>query len=100
MWPPPCLILGSAFSELDRQARSGHLKEKSRQSDQMRPNCATWLSLRDGQIRRNMLAKSTMRGNREVKKPKQPKKVISPAAGVSLAITPKTAVASAPAKKK
>ncbi|MFM0604407.1 hypothetical protein PQR05_07735 [Paraburkholderia sediminicola] len=47
-----------------------------------------------------MLAKSTMRGNREVKKPKQPKKVISPAAGVSLATAPKTAAASAPAKKK
>jgi hypothetical protein len=47
-----------------------------------------------------MLAKSTMRGNREAKKPKQPKKVVSPAAGVSLAIAPKTAAASAPAKKK
>ncbi|WP_341315250.1 hypothetical protein WN982_08335 [Paraburkholderia sp. IMGN_8] len=47
-----------------------------------------------------MLAKSTMRGNREVKKPKQPQKVISPAAVVSSAIAPKTAAGSAPAKKK
>jgi hypothetical protein len=41
-----------------------------------------------------------MRGNREAKKPKQPKKVISPAVGVSPAIAPKTAAGSAPAKKK
>ncbi|NPT53647.1 hypothetical protein [Paraburkholderia elongata] len=47
-----------------------------------------------------MLAKSTMRGNREAKKPKQPKKVISPAVGVSSAIAPKTAAANVPAKKK
>jgi hypothetical protein len=47
-----------------------------------------------------MLAKSTMRGNREAKKPKQPKKVISPAAGASSAIAPKTTAASAPVKKR
>jgi hypothetical protein len=47
-----------------------------------------------------MLAKSTTRGNREAKKPKQPKKVISPAAGVSSTIAPKTAAANAPARKK
>ncbi|MCX4147904.1 hypothetical protein PQR70_28295 [Paraburkholderia madseniana] len=47
-----------------------------------------------------MLAKSTMRGNREAKKPKQPKKVISPVAAVSSAIAPKTAAVNAPAKKK
>jgi hypothetical protein len=55
---------------------------------------------RDGQIWRNILAKSTMRGNREVKKPKQPKKVMSPAGGVSPALAPKTTAGSAPAKKK
>jgi hypothetical protein len=55
---------------------------------------------RDRQIRRNMLAKSTMRGNREAKKPKQPKKVISPAEGVSPASAPKATAASAPARKK
>lgn len=47
-----------------------------------------------------MLAKSTMRGNREAKKPKQPKKVVSPAAGVSSAVAPKTAAATGPARKK
>jgi hypothetical protein len=41
-----------------------------------------------------------MRGNREVKKPKQPKKVIPPAVGVSPAIAPKTAAGSTAAKKK
>lgn len=46
------------------------------------------------------MAKSTTRGNREVKKPKQPKKVIAPAAGVSSTITPKTASVSTSAKKK
>ncbi|WP_183082085.1 hypothetical protein [Paraburkholderia sp. BL23I1N1] len=46
------------------------------------------------------MAKSTMRGNREAKKPKQPKKVISPTAGVSSVIAPKTAAANTPAKKK
>ncbi|HZZ05259.1 hypothetical protein [Paraburkholderia sp.] len=46
------------------------------------------------------MAKSTMRGNREAKKPKQAKKVISPAAGVPSATAPKTVAASAPAKKK
>jgi hypothetical protein len=47
-----------------------------------------------------MMAKSTTRGNREVKKPKQPKKVVAPAVGVSSTIPPKTAAASAPARKK
>ncbi|WP_166660651.1 hypothetical protein [Paraburkholderia sp.] len=47
-----------------------------------------------------MMAKSATRGNREVKKPKQPKKVIAPAVGVSSATAPKTASASAPARKK
>jgi hypothetical protein len=46
-----------------------------------------------------MMAKSTMRGNREVKKPKQPKKVVAPAVGAST-ITPKAASVSASAKKK
>jgi hypothetical protein len=41
-----------------------------------------------------------MRGNREIKKPKQPKKVISPAAGVPPTIAPKTAAGNAAAKKK
>ncbi|TAL92903.1 MAG: hypothetical protein EPN73_23265 [Paraburkholderia sp.] len=55
---------------------------------------------RGQQIRGNILAKSTMRGNREAKKPKQPKKVISPAAGVSPASAPKTVAASTPPRKK
>jgi hypothetical protein len=66
----------------------------------MRPNCATWLSLSRRANQENQLAKSTTRGNRESKKPKQPKKVISPAAGVSSAIVPKAAAASKPAKKR
>jgi hypothetical protein len=47
-----------------------------------------------------MMAKGQVRGNREAKKPKQPKKVPSPAAGVPWSTTPKTTAASAPAKKK
>ena len=46
------------------------------------------------------MAKSTTRGNREVKKPKQPKKVIAPAVGVSSTTATKNASASAPARKK
>jgi hypothetical protein len=41
-----------------------------------------------------------MRGNREVKKPKQPKKVIVPLAGVSSATASKTTAGGAPVKKK
>jgi hypothetical protein len=59
-----------------------------------------WLSLSRSANREKNLAKSTMRGNREAKKPKQPKKVISPVAGASSAIAPKTAAASAPVKKR
>lgn len=55
---------------------------------------------RGRQIRRDMLAKSTMRGNREAKKPKQPKKVIAPVTGVSPASAPKAIAARAPARKK
>ncbi|AIP34929.1 hypothetical protein DR64_8465 [Paraburkholderia xenovorans LB400] len=47
-----------------------------------------------------MLAKSAMRGNRETKKPKQPKKIASPAAGASPALAPKTIAAREPARKK
>jgi hypothetical protein len=47
-----------------------------------------------------MMAKGTTRGNREAKKPKQPKKVVAPAVGMSSTITPKTASVSASAKKK
>jgi hypothetical protein len=47
-----------------------------------------------------MMAKSQARGNREAKKPKQPKKVVAPVA-VAFGSTPsKTAVAGAAAKKK
>jgi hypothetical protein len=46
------------------------------------------------------MTKSTTRGNREAKKPKQPKKVLAPAVGVFATVTPKTASASAPARKK
>jgi hypothetical protein len=46
------------------------------------------------------MTKSTTRGNREAKKPKQPKKVLAPAVGVSATVTPKAASASAPARKK
>jgi hypothetical protein len=44
------------------------------------------------------MAKGQLRGNREAKKPKQPKKVPSPAADLSWPTAPKTA--SSPAKKK
>jgi hypothetical protein len=46
------------------------------------------------------MAKSQARGNRESKKPKQPKKVASPAEVVSWATTPKGTAANAPTKKK
>jgi hypothetical protein len=46
------------------------------------------------------MAKSQARGNREAKKPKQPKKVPSPAAGVSAAAAPKNIAGGAAAKKK
>jgi hypothetical protein len=46
------------------------------------------------------MAKGQLRGNREAKKPKQPKKAPSPAAEVSWGVTPKTASSSAQAKKK
>lgn len=46
------------------------------------------------------MAKSQLRGNREVKKPKQPKKLVSPAAEVSWASAPKAVALSRPVKKK
>jgi len=46
------------------------------------------------------MAKSQARGNREAKKPKQPKKVASPAEVASWGTSPKSTVASAPTKKK
>jgi hypothetical protein len=46
------------------------------------------------------MTKSTTRGNREAKKPKQANKVVAPAVGVSSTTAPKTASASAPARKK
>jgi hypothetical protein len=46
------------------------------------------------------MTKSTTRGNREAKKPKQPKKVLAPAVGVSSTAAPKAASANAPARKK
>jgi hypothetical protein len=49
---------------------------------------------------RKTMAKGQVRSNREAKKPKQAKKVASPAAGVSWATAPKTTATSAPAKKK
>jgi hypothetical protein len=47
----------------------------------------------------NIMAKGQARSNRETKKPKQVKKLASPAAGVAWAAPKATAVAS-PAKKK
>jgi hypothetical protein len=52
------------------------------------------------QIRSGIMTKSSTRGNREAKKPKQPKKVLAPAVGVSSTVTPKGISASAPARKK
>jgi hypothetical protein len=46
------------------------------------------------------MAKGQMHGNREAKKPKQPKKLPSPVAGALSAPTSKTGSSSAPAKKK
>ncbi|MDR5775443.1 MULTISPECIES: hypothetical protein [unclassified Caballeronia] len=46
------------------------------------------------------MAKGQVRGNKEAKKPKQPKKVESPAAAVSWATPKKSAEASASVKKK
>jgi hypothetical protein len=46
------------------------------------------------------MAKGQLRGNREAKKPKQPKKVPSPAADLSWAATGKASAASGQAKKK
>lgn len=46
------------------------------------------------------MAKSTMRGNREAKKPKQPKKVAPPAEGISLVDGSKVAATRVPAKRK
>lgn len=46
------------------------------------------------------MAKSQLRGNREAKKPKQPKKLLSPAVESSWPTTSKTTVTSKPAKKK
>jgi hypothetical protein len=47
-----------------------------------------------------MMAKGTTRGNREAKKPKQPKKVAPPADGTSLANGLKAAATSVPPRKK
>ncbi|SAL03209.1 hypothetical protein AWB81_06352 [Caballeronia arationis] len=46
------------------------------------------------------MAKGQARSNREAKKPKQPKKVTSPAEAVSWTTTSKGTAASAPSKKK
>jgi len=46
------------------------------------------------------MAKSQLRGNREAKKPKQPKKLQSPAGEGAWPATSKTTVPSKPAKKK
>ncbi|TDV19621.1 hypothetical protein C7408_102366 [Paraburkholderia caballeronis] len=46
------------------------------------------------------MAKGQLRGNREAKKPKQPKKLLSPAVEGAWPAASKTAVPSKPAKKK
>jgi hypothetical protein len=46
------------------------------------------------------MAKGQQRGNREAKKPKQPKKVPSPAADLSWTKTPRNSAAGSPEKKK
>ncbi|MCC8405313.1 hypothetical protein LJ655_26215 [Paraburkholderia sp. MMS20-SJTN17] len=48
---------------------------------------------------RNTMSKGQLRGNREAKKPKQPKKIPPPAADLSGTTAPKTS-ASSPTKKK
>lgn len=46
------------------------------------------------------MAKGQLRGNREAKKPKQPKKLLSPAGEKTWPATSKTIVPSKPAKNK
>ncbi|WP_221410267.1 hypothetical protein [Paraburkholderia dinghuensis] len=46
------------------------------------------------------MAKSQLRGNREAKKPKQPKKILSPAGEGAWPTPAKTSVSGKPAKKK
>ncbi len=77
------------------------VKNKSRQFLRKRPHYVAQQSpSRLCKSGSRIMAKGQVRGNKEAKKPKQPKKVESPAAAVSWATPKKSAEASASVKKK